>query len=148
VLVLTIVVSLAAAAAAAPAAGGPVPADRWWRIAAVQSRLQLTPQQVRRVDAIYDASLKTRRPLRKQLDRLQDQLARMLADGAADEARARALVDRLLDVQRQSNVARTMMLIRIYEILDPTQRARLAEIRPRGQDPAASALARRAGPGR
>ena len=62
----------------------------------------------------------------------------MLTDGAADDTHARRLVDRIVSVQRESNVARTMLLIRIYQLLTPTQRTLLATVRPAAEMPAAS----------
>jgi Spy/CpxP family protein refolding chaperone len=125
-LIAVLALLLPAGAPGAPAK--PTGATRWWRSPVLQSAIGLSPKQVRLIDAVYDASVPQRRRLRQTLDRLHGQLDRMLTDGVPDEARARGLVERIVTVQRESNTARTMLLVRIYQVLTPGQRTLLATI--------------------
>jgi Spy/CpxP family protein refolding chaperone len=102
----------------------------WWQTPAVQRQLGLSTAQVRSLESIYRRSLPERRRLRRRQYELDRQLTRLLADGASSDDRASALIDRVVDARRRSNVARTLVLVRMYRILDPQQQTRLASLAP------------------
>jgi len=91
----------------------------------------MTPEQIHAIDTIYRESLPHRRQLRDRLEAAQARLARVMAESPFDDGQLRPLVDRVCDVQKKSNVARTLMLVRMYQVLNPVQRVRLADIDPR-----------------
>ena len=101
--------------------------ELWWLSPAIQSQIALTPDQVQRIDATYRESLPERRRLRRQVVALRLRLARLLATGPMSDAQAVPLIDRLCTVEKQRNVARTMMLIRMHRVLTASQRLQLAE---------------------
>jgi Spy/CpxP family protein refolding chaperone len=101
---------------------------RWWRSATIQQRLALTTAQVEQIDAVFERSVPKRRLLRRRLQSLQDQLDRAITAGARDEDAIQRLIDRVADAERVSNVARTMMLVRIYAVLTPRQRTSLERV--------------------
>ena len=110
-----------------PVDGDPLPAAPWWRSPAVQASIALTPDQVARLDAIHADSLPTRRRLREQLTGLRNELERVLADGRVDDERARLIVERVCEAEKQRNIARTMLLLHMYRVLSPEQRSKLAK---------------------
>ena len=128
-----ILVTLLAALAgySAPVSAQPARHAPWWRSPRVQGELALTQEQIRQIDTIYQQSLPNRRRLRDQLAAAQARLARVIAETPFDDDQLRPLVDRVCDVQKDSNVARTLMLVRMYQVLSPVQRTRLADIAPR-----------------
>jgi Spy/CpxP family protein refolding chaperone len=95
----------------------------WWLSAEVQSEVGLTLTQVQRLDAIYRESLPARRRLRQQLRTLQDRWTRLLDRGQLDDAHARRVIERVVMVEKQRNMTRTWMLVRMYRVLTPEQRA-------------------------
>ena len=99
----------------------------WWLSPAIQSQIELTPPQAQRIDAIYRESLPERRRLRQQIVGLRRRLARLLATGTTSDVQAIPLIDRLCAVEKQRNVARTMMLVRMHRVLTAAQRLQLAE---------------------
>jgi Spy/CpxP family protein refolding chaperone len=101
------------------------PRTPWWRIVAVQGQLGLTPEQVTRIDTLYMRSLPRRRRLRTELFQSQERLAQAMTDGVHDEGRAAELVEAVVEAERRTNVARTMLLVHIYQVLTPSQRASL-----------------------
>jgi len=103
----------------------------WWQAPRVQVKLELTAEQIREIDKVYRESLPNRRRLRDRLAEARERLARVMADSPFDDRQLRPLVDRVCDVQKKSNVARTLMLVRMYQVLNPVQRVRLADIDPR-----------------
>lgn len=101
--------------------------ELWWLSPAIQSQIALTPDQVQRIDATYRESLPERRRLRRQVVALRLRLARLLATGTMSDVQAIPLIDRLCTIEKQRNVARTMMLIRMHRVLTASQRLQLAE---------------------
>ena len=91
----------------------------------MQATVSLTPEQVTRLEAIHAESLPERRRLREQLTGLQTELARVLSEGL-DDHRASVVIERVFEAEKQRNIARTMMLLRMYRILTPEQRQTLA----------------------
>ena len=57
-------------------------------------------------------SLPERRRLREQLTCLQNILGRVLDDGRSDDDHGRLIIERVFEVEKQRNIARTMMLLR------------------------------------
>lgn len=119
------------------AAAGPPPADPWWRSPSIRSAIALTPDQVARLDEVYRESLPARRQLRKQLDDQHDRLEHALADGRWDDTQGRLLIEQVFEAEKQRNIARTLMLVRMYRVLTSDQRVRLANL---GVQPFAPAL--------
>lgn len=99
----------------------------WWDSPSIQSTVALTPEQVSRLDAIYRESLPARRLLREQLTYLHAQLDRVLAEGRLDDTQGRLLAARVFEAEKRRNIARTIMLLRMYRLLSAEQRGRLAD---------------------
>lgn len=106
----------------------PVERPPWWRVAAIRTAISLTSEQAERLDAIYRESLPMRRSLRQQLAAQEKRVAEVLLVGPFDDEQVKPLIDRLFALDKERNVARTLMLIRMYRQLTPVQRARLAEL--------------------
>ena len=105
---------------------GPVPAraaDKWWLAPDVQRALGLTQPQVVELNKIFETTFGERVRLRKQLDRLEADFARAMSSD--DDDRVTRLVGRVEAARAARNIARTMMLVRMYRILTPDQRRRL-----------------------
>jgi len=60
--------------------------------------------------------------------------------GPFDDARTLQLIERLWTAERDRNVARTMMLIRMYRVLTPTQQSQLSEFSAPSSTPASDPL--------
>jgi Spy/CpxP family protein refolding chaperone len=110
------------------------PSDRrpWWQSPSIQSSIELTPEQVGRLDAIHRESLPERRRLREQLTCLQNLLGRVLDEGRSDDDHGRLIIERVFEAQKQRNIARTLMLLRMYRVLNPGQREKLARLSAAG----------------
>src|SRR5690242_20190072 len=115
-------------AAATPSGAEGPDGDTWWRSPPVQSQIGLTARQVSQLDAIYRDSLPERRRLRQELDTERQHLAQVLDKGVLDDASAERVVVRVFDAERQRNVARTLLLFRMYRVLSPEQHAALTRL--------------------
>jgi Spy/CpxP family protein refolding chaperone len=110
------------------------PAFFWWRDAEVRLELQLTGEQVAEIERVYRSSLQERRRLRRAFDRADLELARAFVRGDVTDAEALTLIGRVEELRARRNLARTRMLIRMYQLLTPDERTRLAAIRRRRDD--------------
>ena len=100
----------------------------WWRMAAIRNVIELTPDQVEQLDAIYRQSLPRQRSLRRRAAAQQRRFQKMLSTGVFDDEQARPVVDRLSAIDKERKVARVLMLIRMYRVLTPSQRSRLEHL--------------------
>ena len=100
----------------------------WWKAPAVQNAISLTSDQAEQLDAIYRESLPERRSLRRQLAAQQKRVAEIFAAGPFDDEHVRPVIHRLFAIEKERNVARVLMLIRMYRVLTPIQRDKLKDL--------------------
>lgn len=101
---------------------------RWWRDVGVQEKLRLSDIQVTALEQEYNRTLEERRALRRQVDAADAEVHAALAQGDITDAAMSMLVDRAEDLRVQRNVARTMLLVRLYHLLTPEQRTSLTSL--------------------
>lgn len=97
---------------------------RWWRDSSIQRDLGLTAAQARRLDVIFESDLSARLALHHKIQRMDAELLRIIRD--EDDDSVLRFVDNLQALRRQQNIRRALMLVQMYRVLTPTQRARLA----------------------
>ena len=102
--------------------------EPWWNVPASRSAIALTAQQVEQLDTIYRESLPRRRTLRHQLAAQQKRVEEMLSTGSFTEEEVHPVVDRLFALDKERNVARVLMLIRMYRVLTPSQQIKLQHL--------------------
>lgn len=116
---------LIVSAAASP---GPLRECRWWLDSYVQSELSLADNQVAAIEAEYRRTLTQRRLVRRTFEAAQAELARALARDDLTDTAGERLVSRVEDLRRQRNVGRTRLLVALYFLLRPEQRARFPRL--------------------
>jgi Spy/CpxP family protein refolding chaperone len=97
----------------------------------VRCELALSASQVTAIDAEYGRTLQQRRRLRRAFDAANAELTQALARGDLSDASAEALVTRVEDLRRRRNVARRQLLVAMYFLLTPPQRAQLRKVMER-----------------
>ena len=114
---------------------GPDPGHpkRWWIDPELRQQFAITVAQSKAVEAIWQQSLPDLRKLRDQLVALDDQVSKMIQDGAP-EASVTALVEQTENLRAQAMKGRTLMLYRMYKVLKPEQRAKVMEMYPVHRD--------------
>jgi Spy/CpxP family protein refolding chaperone len=100
---------------------------KWWQSERFQRELQLTADQISRIEDVFQAALPELRQQKKALDRLENDLSRLI-DTSADEAAVMREADRVEAVRSELSKARTRMLLRIRRVLTADQRVRLAAL--------------------
>ena len=104
---------------------------QWWLDPDVRCELALSASQVTAIDAEYGRTLQQRRRLRRVFDAANAELTQALARGDLSDASAEALVSRVEDLRRRRNVARRQLLVAMYFLLTPQQRAQLRKVMER-----------------
>lgn len=113
-------VMLAALTAPASAQG-----FKWWQQERYQRELALTPEQVSRLEDIYQAAGPAMRSAKGAVDKLQADLSAMVTDGRADDGAATDLITRVEAARADLGRARALMLYRMRRILTSDQYAKL-----------------------
>ena len=99
---------------------------KWWQSDRFKQELQLTDDQIARIEELFQAWLPESRRQKKALDRLEDELSRLI--DTADEAAVMQHADRVETERAVLSKARTLMLVRIRRVLSSEQRVRLAQL--------------------
>jgi Spy/CpxP family protein refolding chaperone len=117
--VLALLVTVVAAPAAAQ--------GKWWQSERFQKKLELTEDQVSRIEEVFQSAIPKLREQKKALDRLETQLSRLI-DTSADEAAVMQEVDRVETARSELSKARTRMLLRMRRVLTADQRVMLGAL--------------------
>ena len=118
------VMLLVAAAASARAQSFGFP---WWRDAQFQKDLSLTSDQSARIDTVFQSTISLLRQKRQELDQQEAELSRLIAANA-DEATVVRQVDKVEGIRASLNKHRTLMLLRMRQVLSPDQRVKLNKL--------------------
>src|SRR5688500_6149323 len=97
---------------------------KWWQSERFQRGLNLTVDQIARIEEVFQATVPDLRQQKKALDRAEDNLERLI-DGATDETTVMQEVDRVEALRAELSKARTRMLLRMRRLLTAEQRVKL-----------------------
>ena len=106
------------------------PHGMWWRNPMVVQRLTLTPDQVKRMDGIFQESRLQLIDLRANVEKQEVMLEPLLSANPLDTAKAQAQIDKVADARADLEKRNAKMLLGIRAVLTPDQWTRL---RNRGQ---------------
>jgi Spy/CpxP family protein refolding chaperone len=98
---------------------------KWWQDEQFKTELGLTVQQSASVEATFQSALPKLKAAKQQLDGLESELSRLIAERTADESVVAAQIDRVEAARAELSKNRTLMLYRIHRILTPEQNAKL-----------------------
>jgi Spy/CpxP family protein refolding chaperone len=99
----------------------------WWRDARFQKELSLTPEQTGRIDGVFQSTVALLRQKKADLDQQEADLSRLIA-GNADELVVTRQVDKVEAIRAALNKTRTLMLLRMRQVLSPDQRVQLNKL--------------------
>lgn len=124
-----LILPVCAVVAAVLLVGSPAPAAaqsfKWWQHEKFQRELVLSPEQVTRLEEIFQAAGPAMRTNKTAVDRLQAELAAMVQDARADEATATELIIRLEAARGDLGRTRALMLYRMRRVLTSDQHTKL-----------------------
>jgi Spy/CpxP family protein refolding chaperone len=132
--------TLVATGASAQGKAGPE-RHKWWQSDQVKTEVGLSDQQSADLEAVFQSFLPRLRAGWEELDRLEQEVSRLMSDDTTDEARISAAIDRAEGARASLNKTRTLMLFKMYRVLSPDQRVKLKSFhdrRTRERQPGAS----------
>ena len=109
------------------ASAGPVfaQASKWWHSERFQKELKLAPEQITRIEGIFQASEPLLRVQKDAVDRREEKLSKVISDPKSDEAAVIQATDRLELARNEVSRTRTLMLFRIRRVLNDEQLVKL-----------------------
>jgi Spy/CpxP family protein refolding chaperone len=99
----------------------------WWRDAQFQKDLSLTTDQSARIDSLFQSTVSLLRQKKVELDQQEAELSRLIAANA-DEGVVTRQVDKVEGIRANLNKMRTLMLLRMRQVLSPEQRVQLNKL--------------------
>ena len=125
----SILVALAVAGAAVPpdADAQGRQRHRWWQSEEVTTLLDLSGEQATDLDRIYQRSLPKMHESYHRLNAEERTLSRMIANMQVEEIDITRQIDRVEAARSELSKTRTLMVFRMYRVLNPDQRAALKE---------------------
>ena len=99
----------------------------WWKDAQFQRDLSLTPDQVSKIDAVFQAAISQLRQKKQELDQQEEELSQMIGANA-DETAVTRQVDKVESIRASMNKMRTLMLLHERQLLTPDQRVKLNKL--------------------
>lgn len=110
---------------AAPASAGQGGKFKWWQSERFIRELALTDEQSKRIEDVFQASWPALHAAKADLDRLEGELSRLIAEGTADEAAVLHKIDKVEASRSAMGRTRSLMLYRMHRILTVDQRVKL-----------------------
>lgn len=116
---------------------------KWWQSEYFVQQLGLTPDQASRVEEVFQASWPALQAAKADLDRLETELSKMIAEGTAGESKVLQQIDKVEASRSAMGRTRSLMLYRMHRVLTPDQRVRLKALyeqkqREKAQSPPSS----------
>jgi Spy/CpxP family protein refolding chaperone len=126
-------VAVAGALLAGPVEAGQGRTHKWWQSEQVKAELALTPEQSAQVEQIFQAAMPKLKATKTELDRLEAELSKTIADGGVDEAQVTLKIDRVEATRSELGKLRALMLYRVHRVLSPDQRVKLKALNARSE---------------
>jgi Spy/CpxP family protein refolding chaperone len=101
------------------------PAGIWWRSPMVVQRLTLTPDQVKRMDGIFEQSRLQLIDLKANVEKQNAMLEPLLSANPPDTTKAMAQIDKVAEARAELEKANAKMLLGLRGVLTPDQWTKL-----------------------
>ena len=118
---------LAVAVPAAASAQG----FKWWQSDKFKADLGLSPDQVTRIEEVYQGLRPKLTSGKEELDRLEAGLSKLIGEGVAPEGDVMKMVDQVEHSRAELAKSRTLMIYRMHQILTVEQRVKMNALHER-----------------
>ena len=108
-----------------PARAGQGGKFKWWQSERFVQELGLTRDQSARIEEVFQATWPALHAAKADLDRLETELSRLIAEGTASEAKVLQQIDRVEASRSAMGRTRSLMLYRMHRLLSADQRVKL-----------------------
>lgn len=101
---------------------------RWWKDERFKKELAITPDQVARIDAVFQAAQPALRAQQRALSMLEDELSKLVVEANVEESEVEHFVTKVESARADLGKTRTMMIFRMRRILTVEQHALLQKL--------------------
>ena len=101
---------------------------KWWQSERFQKGLSLSPDQTTRIEEVFQTASPILRAQKRALDKLEDELAKMVREARVEEREVEAFVVRVEAARADLSKTRTLMFFRMHRILSPEQNVKLDDL--------------------
>jgi Spy/CpxP family protein refolding chaperone len=98
---------------------------KWWQSEKFKADLALAPDQITRLEEIYQGLLPKLTSGKEALDGLETRLSKLIAEGVAPEGDVMKMVDQVERSRGDLAKTRTLMIYRMHQILTVEQRGKM-----------------------
>jgi Spy/CpxP family protein refolding chaperone len=107
------------------------PRWKWWLHPESRNDLRLTDKQVKKIDQIFEEFIPKQRERWHEIEKLDDQLAKVTKESTADVATVAQQIERLEKLRAEERTARAVMIYQMRLLLNAEQRVKVDAIRAR-----------------
>ena len=120
---------------------------KWWQMERFQKGLALAPEQIARIEAIFQTAEPSLRAQKGALDKAEHRLSKVITDAKSDEAAVLQAAERVEAARAELSRTRTLQLFRMRRVLTDEQNAKMKEMhdhdrrereKPKGERPDAT----------
>jgi Spy/CpxP family protein refolding chaperone len=98
---------------------------RWWKDDGFSRELSLTPDQVSRLESVFQAAQPELRAQQRAVSKLEDELSKLVQEARAEEAEVEHFVAKVESARADLAKTRMMMIYRMRRILTADQHTKL-----------------------
>jgi Spy/CpxP family protein refolding chaperone len=98
---------------------------KWWQTERFQKELKLAPEQITRIEGVFQASEPLLRAQKQAADKREEKLSKVISDPKSDEPAVIQATDRLEAARSEVNRTRTLMLFRMHRVLTDEQNVKI-----------------------
>jgi len=107
--------------------------SQWWKDEGIKKEMKLTEMQARQINSIFESRVKSITPWYEDWLKQNAELDRMARERTVDVSTFEIQASHVETLRSRLNETRTVMLYRIYRVLDPGQYQILQQIWGRGR---------------
>lgn len=104
---------------------------KWWQSDKFKAELALAPDQITRLEDVYQAMRPKLTAGKEDLDRLEERLSKVIAEGIAPEGDVMKMVDQVEHARAELSKSRMLMIYRMHQILTSDQRVKMNALHDR-----------------
>jgi Spy/CpxP family protein refolding chaperone len=101
---------------------------KWWQNERFQKGLSLSPDQITKLEAVFQATMPSLRAQKRAFDKLEDELSKLVREARVEEREVEEFVVRVEAARADLSKTRTLMLFRMHRILSPEQNEKLDQL--------------------
>ncbi|MGI9534906.1 MAG: Spy/CpxP family protein refolding chaperone [Thermodesulfobacteriota bacterium] len=101
----------------------------WWRNQQVVEELNLTPEQVNKIDKIFHSNKGEIKAFHGELNKKEKQLKKLIQDPDSTRSEVLELTDEINEIKSDGQKLKVQMLWEIREVLNPEQRNKLRQLK-------------------